>query len=96
MLDYELRVVRDLPFSLFTDREITVELLADEDITVEILDAIVHGSAEPYTGEYEVTPSQETQTLNCAGLQMSENVVVHPIPSNYGLITWNGAALTVS
>lgn len=49
-----------------------------------------------YTGSYEVTPTQETQTLNTANLMMSENVVINPIPSNYGLITWNGSTLTVS
>lgn len=51
---------------------------------------------ETYTGDYEVTPSSETQTLNTTGLRMSGPVVVNPIPSNYGLITWNGSTLTVS
>ena len=85
VLNYTL-TTDELGFSLFTDAE----------IVVDILDTIVQGSAPEYTGEYEVTPSQETQILNCAGLQMSEDVVVHPIPSNYGLITYNGAYLTVS
>lgn len=49
-----------------------------------------------YTGSYEVTPSQETQVLNTYGLGMSKNVTINPIPSNYGLITWNGSYLTVS
>lgn len=51
---------------------------------------------ETYTGEYTVTPSDEVQTLNVEGKRMSRNVTVNPIPSNYGLITWNGAFLTVS
>lgn len=51
---------------------------------------------EPYTGDYTVTPTGETQTLSTAGLMMTENVTVNPIPSNYGLITWNGSTLTVS
>lgn len=49
-----------------------------------------------YTRAYEVTPTQETQTLPTEGLIMSHNVVINPIPSNYGLITWNGSTLTVS
>lgn len=49
-----------------------------------------------YTGVYEVTPSSEMQTLNTEQLMMSENVTINPIPSNYGLITWNGSTLTVS
>lgn len=52
--------------------------------------------AIPYTGEYIVTPSSEAQTLLTADLLMAENVTINPIPSNYGLITWNGSFLTVS
>lgn len=51
---------------------------------------------EAYIGEYEVTPSFETQTLDTTGKRMTRPVVVNPIPSNYGLITWNGSFLTVS
>lgn len=51
---------------------------------------------DPYTGIYEVTPSAETQTLLTKNYRMTDNVVINPIPSNYGLITWNGATLTVS
>ena len=51
---------------------------------------------EPYTGAYEVTPSQETQTLETYNKRMTDNVTINPIPSNYGLITWNGAFITVS
>lgn len=49
-----------------------------------------------YTGDYEVTPTSETQTLNTANLSMAENIVVNPIPSNYGRITYNGGYITVS
>lgn len=49
-----------------------------------------------YTGEYVVTPSDEVITLNTTQLMMSENVTINPVPSNYGLITWNGSTLTVS
>lgn len=49
-----------------------------------------------YGGAYEITPSAAPQTLETAHLMMRENVVINPIPSNYGLITWNGATLTVS
>lgn len=51
---------------------------------------------QPYTGAYEITPSAETQTLETLNLRMTDNVTINPIPSNYGLITWNGAFLTVS
>lgn len=49
-----------------------------------------------YQGSYTVTPSQQTQVLEMEGMRASQNVTVNPIPSNYGLITWNGSTLTVS
>ena len=49
-----------------------------------------------YTGAYEVTPSDTTVVLNTADLMMMDNVTINRIPSNYGLITWNGSTLTVS
>lgn len=51
---------------------------------------------EAYTGAYEVTPSSEVQTLDTAGKRLTQPVTINPIPSNYGLITWNGQFLTVS
>lgn len=53
-------------------------------------------SIRKYEGEYEVTPTEETITLSTSNLQMTHNVTINPIPSNYGLITWNGTTLTVS
>ena len=49
-----------------------------------------------YTGKTEVTPNQETQILNTAGLVVNKNIKVNPIPSNYGKITWNGSYILVS
>lgn len=60
----------------------------------EVQEIYVHD--ERYEGSYEVTPSAETQTLPTSGLLMSHDVVVNPIPSQYGLITYNGSILTVS
>ena len=53
-------------------------------------------SQAPYTGAVSVTPSNETQTLNTSGFYLKENITVNPIPSNYGLITWDGSTITVS
>ena len=49
-----------------------------------------------FAGPYEVTPSASGQTLEMAGLTARQDVVVKPIPSNYGLITWDGSVITVS
>ena len=49
-----------------------------------------------YAGPFEVTPSSETQTLETDSFYMNGNITINPIPSNYGLITWDGSSLTVS
>lgn len=51
---------------------------------------------DAYTGSYEVTPSQQAQTLNTAQKYLARNITINPIPSNYGLITWNGSTILVS
>lgn len=49
-----------------------------------------------YQGAYEFTPSAETQTVETAGLVLEDNIIINPIPDNYGLITWDGTVITVS
>lgn len=53
-------------------------------------------NAPEYTGQTTVTPDTTTQTLSTAGCLLTSNITVNPIPSNYGLITWNGSYLTIS
>lgn len=53
-------------------------------------------TVDDYEGVYEYTPSAEAQTVEIEGLKATENIIINPIPSNYGLITWNGSELTVS
>lgn len=50
----------------------------------------------PFVGEYTYTPSNAEQTIEINGLRATDNITINPIPSNYGLITWDGATLTVS
>lgn len=61
---------------------------------VDIASIEWHG--RDYSGAYTATPSAETQTFPTRGKNMTGDFVVEPIPSNYGLITWNGSVLTVS
>ena len=82
------------------DAEITAtqEITGAIDQVGEIQGKITLGSsgAEPYSGEYEVSPSEELQKLNTRGKIMTAEVQVNPIPPNYGLITWTGSTLIVS
>lgn len=49
-----------------------------------------------YAGPYQVTPGSEAQRLTTHDLRMTEDLIIDPIPSQYGLVTWNGSVLTVS
>ena len=51
---------------------------------------------ETYDGPYEFTPTQETQTAQTADKVLLDDIIIHPIPQNYGLITYNGRTITVS
>lgn len=47
--------------------------------------------------EKTATPSDETQVVTFdLEYQGLSKVTINPIPSNYGLITWNGSVLTVT
>ena len=86
-------MVIELPVGVITNGQ-TVEVTSakyDIGITTGILPV-----TDIYGGPYEITPANAPQTLETTHLVMRENVVVNPVPSNYGLITWNGATLTVS
>lgn len=55
------------------------------------------GGGVPYEGPYDVTSARgEDVTLPTAGKVMRADITVNRIPSNYGLVLWNGAVLTVS
>lgn len=89
----------DTEINVNIDDSTLIETVVIDDGQVYVDVSEIYGSAgghEYYRGDYEVTPSTETQVLQTQDMLMGENVVVHPIPSNYGLITWNGAVLTVS
>ena len=75
----------------------------EHDVAPEIQDNVWEYSMEStgdiietYGGPYTAIPASERQTLFTEKLRMAENVIVEPIPPNYGLITWNGSVLTVS
>lgn len=57
---------------------------------------VVTSEADEYAGPYEATPTAAAQTFATTGKLMVREFTVNPIPSNYGLITWDGSRLTVS
>ena len=49
-----------------------------------------------YTGPYEFTPTAEEQRVRIARKQAEEDIIINPIPRNYGLVTYNGSIITIS
>ena len=56
----------------------------------------IRGDADYFDGPYEYTPSEQTQIIPIIDYIASDNIVINPIPQNYGLITYNGINITVS
>lgn len=52
-------------------------------------------SYDTYKGETNIIPTQEVQVLQTLGKGMEDNIIIQPIPNNYGKITYNGAYLKV-
>jgi len=52
--------------------------------------------SDHYEGSYTFTPTDTEQIIPTYNLVMDDNITINPIPSNYGLITWDGSTLTVS
>lgn len=58
--------------------------------------SVPEGSLAPaYTGPYEYTPAETQQVINISGQKAVENIVIKPVPGNYGRIAWNGTSLRV-
>lgn len=72
------------------DGELTIPCDGVEGVVIQ------YDSHSVYTGEYEITPSSEVQTIPIANFIASQNITINPIPQNYGLISWNGSYLTIS
>lgn len=75
---------------------IDLKLECSDIIPLEVGVITIAGSYADYEGSYQITPTQSAQTLETADKHTLADIIINPIPSNYGLITWNGSTLTVS
>lgn len=69
---------------------------SEETIGMDIGAEYAMSNTDPFEGSYEYTPSEQTQTIPIEDLRATQDIVINPIPSNYGLITYNGVSITVS
>lgn len=89
-------VVLDGDLSLIIPVDGDINLLIPMDGESGVVTKVTEYDLPIYTGQTEITPSEETQILQTESRTVLQNIIVNPIPSNYGLITWNGSTLTVS
>lgn len=75
---------------------IKLDIADDDTIKLDIAEIGYPVYPDNYKGPYTVTPSRSKQVLKTGSMMANEDITVEPIPSNYGLITWNGAFITVS
>lgn len=54
-----------------------------------------HYSVEIYDGSYEFIPTEHEQVVSISGKKANHDIVIAPIPQNYGRIAWDGSTLTV-
>lgn len=80
-----------------TDTTASVELsegITERDVEVGISVTVIE--APDYTGEYVFTPSSEAQTISISGYRATQDIIINPVPPDYGKITWDGSTLMVS
>ena len=65
-------------------------------IQVGVETPIVASIVPEYDGDYDITPTSTAQVFETNGKKITHDFIVEPIPSNYGLITWDGSTITVS
>ena len=89
------RVVLDGESSvdLRLDGELSVNLYMDG--TPDKVIKVTEYDLPVYDGITEITPSQDTQILQTSNKTLTRNIVVNPIPEDYGRLLWSGNTLTV-
>ena len=87
LLDVELSVEE-------YDLELSEETAVDLDMDTAIVVNQIFG--EEYEGPYEFTPTADTQVVAINLKTATQDITINPIPSNWGLIAWDGSVLTVS
>lgn len=75
---------------------IKLTVLTNEEVLLTAEPHVVVDTTTVYDGPTEFTPSGSTQTIALENKKALTDITINPIPSNYGLITWNGSELTVS
>lgn len=87
----------EVPMTVAVDRVlIPMGVETQHEIAMTIGATYAMSTADDYEGAYEFTPTESTQTVQIEGKKATQDIVINPIPTNYGRITWNGSFIKVS
>lgn len=89
MVDIRLEVIEDAPLALAVDE-------SGASLTMQLSDPYIGGMLPAYGGEYTAVPTRAAQVFSTENTSMLHDFTVQPIPSNYGLIEYDGSVMTVS
>lgn len=86
------------------DGDLDLVQVIDDDLDLELTDSgefseftAMRDVVYPiYDGPVEITPSGDEQILETTQKTTMSDIVIKPIPNNYGLISWDGSTITVS
>lgn len=77
--------------------EATIHGILQPALTIQgLLTIPSSANVDIYDGSYSFTPTESEQVITIEHKMATQNITIEPIPYNYGLVTWNGSALTVS
>lgn len=87
----------EVPMTVSVDRVlIPMNIETQPELAMTIGASYAMSTADDYEGAYEFTPTESTQTVAIEGMKATQDIVINPIPTNYGRITWDGSKITVS
>ena len=79
--------------TLSAPQGITAKLTGQAQISADLnLPTII--SPPTYEGEYEFTPTENTQTISINGELASQDIIINPIPDDYARMRWSGNIVT--
>ena len=77
------------------EEQVTLDVSEPTSISYDKADYVPMSTIPIYDGPYELVPTETVQTIATTGKSMAQNIVIDPIPSNYGRIEQRGSALYV-
>ena len=83
-----------LRFELSGDTGLSFDLGGESAIKFEIRSP-TYIDVDVYDGGYVFTPAEEEQVIQTTAKTLAQDIIINPIPSNYGRISWDGRRLKV-